>query len=91
VEFHARLPVTLFKKIFHVLNPKQIISAITAIDNEAKAERAYLDDDVERQRVWLVIIVACVCLLMVHYLKYSSVLLDTIRLIEVWFDIENQQ
>jgi membrane protease YdiL (CAAX protease family) len=90
VDFHARLRITLFKKICHVLNPKQILSAITAIDNEAKAERAHLNDDVERKRVWLVIIVACVCLLMVHYLKYASVLLDTIQLVEAWFDIKNQ-
>jgi membrane protease YdiL (CAAX protease family) len=84
------MPVTLFKRVCHFLNPKQIISAITAIDNEAKAERAHLDDDIERKRVWLVIIVSCVCLLMVHYLKYASVLLDTIRLVEAWFDIQNQ-
>ncbi|MGK0404792.1 MAG: membrane protease YdiL (CAAX protease family) [Oleispira sp.] len=90
MDFHARLRITLFKKICHVLNPKQILSAITAIDNEAKAERAHLNDDVERKRVWLVIIVACVCLLMVHYLKYASVLLDTIQLVEAWFDIKNQ-
>jgi membrane protease YdiL (CAAX protease family) len=91
VEFHARLPITLVKNIYHVLNPKQILSAITTIDKEAKAERAHLNDDVERKRVWLVIIVACVCLLMVHYLKYSSVLLETIRLVESWFDVKNQQ
>ena len=52
--------------------------------------RGRFDDDAERKRVWLVIIVACVCLLMVHYLKYSSVLLDTLRIVEGWFDIKNQ-
>jgi membrane protease YdiL (CAAX protease family) len=35
--------------------------------------------------------VACVCLLMVNYLKYSSVLLESIRMLEGWFDIKNQQ
>lgn len=73
------------------LNPKQIITALTAIDTEAKAERLLRDDDAERKRVWLVIIVACICLLLVHYLKYSSVLAETIRLLESSFGIENHQ
>ncbi|MFT6448598.1 MAG: membrane protease YdiL (CAAX protease family) [Oleispira sp.] len=81
----------LFSRIFTVLNPKQILTALSAIDHDAKAERAQLNDDIERKRVWLVIMVACVCLLMVNYLKYSSVLLESIRMLEGWFDIKNQQ
>ncbi|NRD73119.1 CPBP family intramembrane metalloprotease [Shewanella sp. VB17] len=34
---------------------------------------------------------ACVCLLMAHYLKYSSVLYELIRILEGWFSIENSQ
>lgn len=73
------------------LNPKQILSALHSIDAEAKNDRSKLDDDKERRRVWWVIIVACLCLLLVHYLKYSSVLSDTIRLAEGWFEIRNRQ
>lgn len=85
------MPTKPLNKILGSLNPKQILTALSTIDDEAKADRALLNDDVERKRVWLVIIVACVCLLMVHYLKYSSVLVETIRLAENWFDIINHQ
>ncbi len=88
---NARMQTGLFSRIFTVLNPKQILTALSAIDHDAKVERAQLNDDVERKRVWLVIMVACVCLLMVNYLKYSSVLLESIRMLEGWFDIKNQQ
>lgn len=81
----------LLSAIWDVLNPKQIPLALTAIDEEAKEERSQLDDDVERRRVWIVIAVACVCLLMVHYLKYSSILTDTVTMVENWFDIRNRQ
>lgn len=87
----ARIQTGFFNRIVNALNPKQILTALSAIDNEAKLERAKLDDDIERKRVWLVIMVACVCLLMVNYLKYSSVLLESIRMLESWFDIKNQQ
>ena len=73
------------------LNPKQILIALKVIDQEAKEDHQNLDEDTERRRVWWVIIIACVCLLMVHYLKYSSVLVDTIRMLESWFDISGQQ
>lgn len=75
----------------HTLNPKQIIIALRAIDTEAKNERNILNEDDERRRVWWVIIVACICLLIVHYLKYSSILTDTISLAESWFNIQNRQ
>ena len=88
---NARKQAGFFSHIFNALNPKKILTALSAIDHDAKAERAQLDDDVERKRVWLVIMVACVCLLMVNYLKYSSVLLESIRMLEGWFDIKNQQ
>lgn len=91
MKIEARMLIRFFTKVFQILNPKQILTALTAIDAEAKAERSQLNDDTERKRVWLVIIVACFCLLMVNYLKYSSVLLETIRLLESWFDIANQQ
>ena len=91
MESNARMQTGLFGRIFTVLNPKQILTALSAIDHDAKAERAQLNDDIERKRVWLVIMVACVCLLMVNYLKYSSVLLESIRMLEGWFDIKNQQ
>ena len=78
-------------RIWQLLNPKQILSALSTIDNEAKAERLLLDDDTERRRVWVVIMVACVCLLMVNYLKFFSVLVESIRLAETWFGIDNKQ
>ena len=90
VKINARMPTTVIEKICHTLNPRQILNALTAIDAEAKAERIHRNDDLERKRVWLVIMVACVCLLMVNYLKYSSILLETIRMVEAWFDIKNQ-
>ena len=86
----ARMPLKK-SSIWQALNPKQIVTALAAIDKEAKSERLLLNDDHERQRVWLVIIVACLCLLMVHYLKYSSVLVDTIRMAETWFGMNDQQ
>lgn len=76
---------------FQHLNPKQILTALKTIDSEAAEERKLLDDQVERKRVWLVLMVACVCLLMVHYLKYSSVLLETIRMAEAGLGIDNYQ
>jgi membrane protease YdiL (CAAX protease family) len=91
VHSDARMQAGFFNRIVNALNPKQILTALSAIDHDAKAERAQLNDDAERKRVWLVIIVACVCLLMVNYLKYSSVLLESIRMLEGWFDIKNQQ
>ena len=91
MESSARMPAQAIMRLRDRLNPKQILTALSAIDNEAKADRALLNDDAERKRVWLVIIVACVCLLMVHYLKYSSVLAETIRLAENWFDVNNHQ
>jgi len=99
VESSARMPIrTVIKtptkmltRVWDMLNPKQILMALAAIDAEAKAERSCLDDDSERNRVWMVIIIACFCLLMVHYLKYSSVLGETIRLFESWWGIKNQQ
>lgn len=88
---NARMPTNILERIIHRLNPKQILNALAAIDQEAKIERSVLDDDAERKRVWLVILVACLCLLMVNYLKYSSVLVETIRILEGWFEIENNQ
>jgi membrane protease YdiL (CAAX protease family) len=90
VKINARMPVTVIERICQTLNPRQILNALTAIDAEAKAERIHRNDDLERKRVWLVIMVACVCLLMVNYLKYSNILFETIRMVEDWFDIKNQ-
>jgi membrane protease YdiL (CAAX protease family) len=88
---HENFLASRLAKVWNILNPKQIVSALSAIDNEAKAERLLLNDDDERKRVWFVIMVACVCLLMVNYLKYSSVLAESIRIAEGWFGIEDKQ
>jgi hypothetical protein len=65
MEANARMPAKILprviEKLCRRLNPKQILSALTAIDVEAKKERLSLNDDTERKRVWLVIIVASVC------------------------------
>lgn len=73
------------------LHPKQIWSHVTAIDEQATADRQGIDETTLKNRAWIVIAVACVCLLMVHYLKYSSNLDSLIPTLESWFSIPQGQ
>ncbi len=73
------------------LHPKQIWSHISAIDEQAEKERQNVSPATLKNRAWIVIAVACVCLLMLHYLKYSSNLRTAIPLLENLFAIDNHQ
>lgn len=57
----------------HWLRPGFLFSQLNAIDNERLQQRASdVDTAAERLRVWQIIGLACLCLLLVHYGKYSS-------------------
>jgi len=73
------------------LHPKQIWSHVSAIDEQAEQERQNVSPATLKNRAWIVIAVACVCLLMLHYLKYSSNLRTAIPLLENLFAIDNHQ
>ncbi|MFC3679445.1 CPBP family intramembrane glutamic endopeptidase [Bacterioplanoides pacificum] len=73
------------------LQPKHIWSHVSAIDSQAEQERSQSDPQTLKNRAWIVIAVACVCLLMLHYLKYSSNLRSAIPLLESWFSIPKGQ
>ncbi|OUS34684.1 hypothetical protein A9R00_12410, partial [Oleispira antarctica] len=70
------------------LHPGNILSALRLIDLQAAQDRQHADAAQESRRVWLILMLACVCLLMTHYLKHSSVLVELIRILEGWFGIE---
>jgi membrane protease YdiL (CAAX protease family) len=74
-----------FKNPLYWLHPKQIWSHVNAIDEQAKVDREHCDEVTLKNRAWVVIAVACVCLLMLHYLKYSSNLSTVIPMLESWF------
>ena len=63
-----------FSQIGFWLSPKQLVNHLKIIDQEAEQERKQVPSDLLQKRAWIVIGVACICLLMVHYLKYSSTL-----------------
>ena len=57
----------------HWLRPDFLFSQLNAIDEERKPAGLSLAEEAkERIRVWQIIGIACVCLLLVHYGKYSS-------------------
>ncbi len=76
--------------ILHWLHPSQMLSHLRDIDTEAAAERKSTDEQTLWLRAWTVIAVACICLLMVHYLKYSNNLRVFIPLLEGIFGVDNQ-
>jgi len=73
------------------LRPKQIWSHVSAIDHQAEQERQLISAETLKNRAWVVIAVACVCLLMLHYLKYSSNLHTFIPMLESLFSIPKGQ
>ena len=75
--------------LWYWLNPKQILGFIQAIDQEAERERKRVADEVLLKRAWIVIAVSCVCLLAVHYLKYSNNLNTVIPAFQQLFSIDN--
>ncbi len=79
------------QRIWQALHPRNITDALASIDQEAATQRKHVNPKLETRRVWIVLMLACVCLLMTHYLKHSSVLYELIRILEGWFSIENHQ
>ena len=80
-----------FKNPLYWLHPKQIWSHVSAIDEQAEKDRQGVDPVLLKNRAWVVIAVACVCLLMLHYLKYSSNLRSFLPMLEGWFSIPQGQ
>ena len=76
--------------LLHWLHPQQMLSPLRDIDTQAAAERRTISEQTLWLRAWTVIAVACVCLLMVHYLKYSSNLREVIPMLESLFNIQDQ-
>jgi membrane protease YdiL (CAAX protease family) len=85
------MPAPAEHTLSHWLHPRQMLSHLRDIDTEAKQERQQCSDETLWLRAWTVIAVACLCLLMVHYLKYSNNLREFIPLLESLFGIENSQ
>ncbi|MDQ4427440.1 CPBP family intramembrane glutamic endopeptidase [Thalassolituus sp.] len=66
----------------HWLTPGFLFSQLNAIDEERKpASLSPAEEAKERIRVWQIIGIACVCLLLVHYGKYSNNLTALVK----WF------
>lgn len=80
----------ILRNLAYWVHPGQILNHLGKIDSEAEAERKQTNSDLLKKRAWIVIGVACVCLLMVHYLKYSSVLRATVADAETLFGIEGR-
>ena len=85
------MPAPAEHTLSHWLHPRQMLSHLRDIDSEASRERQQCSDETLWLRAWTVIAVACLCLLMVHYLKYSNNLREFIPLLESLFGIENSQ
>lgn len=85
------MPTTKTNNVLYWLHPKQIWSHVTDIDRQAEKDRQGIAPDTLKNRAWVVIAVACVCLLMLHYLKYSSNLRTAIPMLESVFSIPNKQ
>lgn len=83
----------LLSSIAFWLSPKQLFEHLRIIDQQASEQRQQIErqhgPQLLQKRAWWVIGVACVCLLMVHYLKYSSVLVSLISQLESWFSVAN--
>lgn len=71
----------------HWLSPAFLFGQLQSFDLAAEAERKQsgLSDSAERVIVWKIIALACVCLLLVHYGKYSSNLRDLITFLDSSF------
>ncbi|MDP2547853.1 MULTISPECIES: CPBP family intramembrane glutamic endopeptidase [unclassified Oceanobacter] len=71
--------------VWRWLTPGFVWQQLDCIDDEVRAEKAAYtlsDHQYERHRVWMVVGIACLCLTLVHYGKYSSNLEALIR----WLD-----
>jgi len=78
-------------QLLYWLHPKQMLSHLRDIDIQAAEERKNYDEQTLWIRSWIVIAIACVCLLMVYYLKFSSNLREFIPLLENLFSIDNKE
>ncbi len=73
------------------LDPRNILRALNSIDAQAAEDRKQVNAAQQTNRIWLIIMLACVSLLMVHYLKNSSALLELIRLTEGVFNVKHYE
>lgn len=63
----------MLRSIWSIVRPQNIGRAINDIDRQAQADlEASGGIQRHRNRIWLVLLTACISLLMVHYLKYDS-------------------
>ncbi len=80
-----------FLNLYQTLHPRQLLRALQLIDAQAAQERKTVNAQTKIKQVWIILMLSCVCLLMAHYLKHSSVLVELIRLAQGWFSIEHNQ
>lgn len=80
-----------YRQLSYWLNPKTILQNLWDIDEQAAKERAGISERLLTQRIWIVAAIACVCLLMLNYLKYSSNLRELIPVLEQWFNIQSDR
>lgn len=71
-----------YRNPLYWLSPRQLLQQLQDIDTRADADRRQFSAQALQKRAWIVIMIACVCLLLVNYLKYSSALRETVTLLE---------
>lgn len=75
-------------RIVKVVHPKVILSTIKQIDAKAIADTEKKGGfAAQLPRVWVILSIACVSLILVHYLKYDSVFFSVVRMLELLFDV----
>lgn len=80
----------MLQRIWSIVRPQNIGNAIQDIDLQAQKDLAASGGVMaHRNRIWIVLMTAAVCLLMVHYLKYSSNLYSLLGFIEKTFAVDN--
>ncbi len=67
--------------LLNFFHPKRLLSTLRVIDDEADRERAMADSERYRYRVATALLIAAVCLLLLNYIKYSSVFESSMQ----WF------
>ena len=67
------------------VSPAFVVAQLQSFDDQAEQERRELDQDraAGQLRVWKIVLIASLCLLLVHYGKYSSNLADLLQ----WLDL----
>jgi membrane protease YdiL (CAAX protease family) len=73
----------LLEKFIQAIHPKQIMAALDAIDLAAPSYS--LNRQQALRRVFVVLACVSLCLLMIHYLKYSTVFVETLGMLSnIW-------